>query len=229
MSLDNRAEFFNQDAKCVGNYIPEYEIKRCVGIVFNQKEMINLMVKYLKELNMMKNITMMTIPDQYISFIAKSVNNMIASKGIFGYGITTVPFVRSEYLTNVVISQDFNSIIYFDALSNPCNDMETLKILNDNLIPTKSKKKWNETISYDEDGKITDRYLYILPMKEYDPTLSIEDRDKYIQKIGLLKDTRIDHTPNLDEFAKAYVGTYLPKSFPYKTRIVLMEYRKLIV
>lgn len=218
----------------------EHEVTGCVGIILNQKEMTNLMVKYLKEI---KNTKIRRTPgifdneiywsysvqNKYLKEIEKFTNNMIASKGALGYGVSRIPFIRTEYISNINITKDKDYLFYFDALSNSCHDMVDLKIVNNSLISTKSKKKWDENITYNENGDIADQYLYILPVIQQPFDLTVEDRDKYISKSGIWGQVRTDVTPSLEDFAKAFVGLYLPKAFPYKTRIVLMEYRKLIV
>ena len=217
--------------------IIEYEVAGCAGIILNQKEMTNLMVKYLKEIKNTKIRHIVGIFDhevywsylvqnEYLKEIERNVNNMVASRGTLGYGVSGIPFIRSEYISNINITKDGEYLFYFDVLSNPCHDMVNLKILNDSLIPTKSKKKWDENITYDDDGNITDQYLYILPVIQQPVDLTIEDRDNYISKSGIWGQVRTDVTPSLEDFAKAFVGLYLPKAFPYKTRIVLMEYMR---
>ena len=220
--------------------IIEHEVTGCVGIILNQKEMTNLMVKYLKEIKNTK-IRRTTgifdneiywsysVQNKYLKEIEKFTNNMIASKGALGYGVSRIPFIRTEYISNINITKDKDYLFYFDALSNPCHDMVDLRIVNNSLISTKSKKKWDENITYNENGDIADQYLYILPVIQRPFDLTVEDRDKYISKSGIWGQVRTDVTPSLEDFAKAFVGLYLPKSFPYKTRIVLMEYRKSIV
>lgn len=215
----------------------KYDLAGCVGIILNQKEMTNLIVKYLKEIKNTKirHITGIfdheiywsySVQNEYLKEIEKFTNNMIASKGALGYGVSGIPFIRTEYISNINITKDKEYLFYFDVLSNPCHDMESLSILNNSLIPTKSKKKWDENISYDEDGNITDQYLYILPIIKQQYNLTVEDRDKYISKSGIWGQVRTDVTPSFEDFAKAFVGLYLPKAFPYKTRIVLMEYMR---
>ena len=217
--------------------IIEYEVARCVGIILNHKEMTNLMVKYLKEIKNTKirRITGIfdneiywsySVQNEYLKEIERDVNNMVASRGALGYGVSGIPFIRTEYITNINITKDKDYLFYFDALSNPCHDMANLKIVKDSLIQTKSKKKWDENITYSENGDIADQYLYILPVIHQPYNLTVEDRDKYISKSGVWGQVRTDVTPSLEDFAKAFVGLYLPKAFPYKTRIVLMEYMR---
>lgn len=188
---------------------------KCVGIILNQKEMTNFMVRYLKKINEMKYV-----PELYVDDMTDYTSDMISSKGTSGCIISNVPFIRSEYWDKN-ITGDPAKLMYFNAL---CKEyVNSLKILNHNLISTTSKKKWDDNLKYDEYKNISNQYLYILPLI-YQP-ITLDNCDMHVTDIGeVIKDKYIGNAPDLETFAKAHVGSYLSESFHYKSRIVAMQY-----
>ena len=194
-------------------YIHKYV--RCVGIILNQKEMTNFMVRYLKKINEMGHV-----PELYIDDMTNFTSDMISSKGTSGCIISNVPFIRSEYWDKNITGESAK-LMYFNAL---CKEyINSLKILNHDLISTTSKKKWDDNLKYDEYDNIVNQYLYILPL--IDQPITLDNDDIHLNDIGkVIKDKYIGNAPDLETFAKAHVGSYLSQSFHYKSRIVAMKY-----
>ena len=139
-SLDSHEIYDSKNIMFVKKRDPLYFHKymRCVGIILNQKEMINFMVRYIKKLNEVDGY----IPDVYIGDITQYTSDMISSKGTSGNIISSIPFIRSEYWDKNITGEP-SRLMYFNAL---CNEyVNSLKILNHKLITTTSKKKWSNS------------------------------------------------------------------------------------
>ena len=218
-SSENYGTYDSKNIMFVKKRDPLYFHKyvRCVGIILNQKEMTNFMVRYLKELNRIEN---QVIPDAYIGDMVHYTDDMITSKGTSGCIISSIPFIRSEYWDKNITGEP-SKLMYFNAL---CKEyINSLKILNHDLISTTSKKKWDDNLKYDEYDNIVNQYLYILPL--IDQPITLDNDDIHLNDIGkVIKDKYIGNAPDLETFVKAHVGSYLSTSFHYKTRIVAMEY-----